>query len=71
MESNFKIILGALKIDQLGFLYNDIKKQAKLIKLKFYLPNFIFTESKSHSFKYRGKESEVILDLGINRIGNT
>jgi len=71
MENNFKINLGALKIDQLGFVYNDIKKQAKLIKTKFNLPKFIFTEPKSHSFKYRGKESEVILDVGISRIGNT
>ncbi|MFX1380241.1 MAG: VOC family protein [Promethearchaeota archaeon] len=71
MENNFKIDLGALKIDQLGFVYNDIKKQAGLMKSVFNLPNFIFSGPKSHSYIYNGKESEVILDIGISRIGNT
>ncbi len=71
MENNIKIDLGALKIDQLGFLYNDIKKQAKLMKSMFNLPKFIFSGPKSHSYIYEGRESEVILDVGISRIGNT
>jgi 4-hydroxyphenylpyruvate dioxygenase-like putative hemolysin len=71
MENNVKINLGDLKVDQLGFVYNDIKKQAKLITSKFVLPKFIFTEPKSHSLIYRGNKSEVILDIGISRMGNT
>ena len=71
MESNFKYNLGILKVDQLGFVYKDIKKQARLLESKFNLPQFIFTEEKSHSFKYRGEESEVILNVGISRMGNT
>ncbi|MFX0043123.1 MAG: hypothetical protein ACFE8L_09440 [Candidatus Hodarchaeota archaeon] len=53
MESNFKYNLGISKVDQLGFVYKDIKKQARLLESKFNLPQFIFTEEKSHSFKYR------------------
>jgi len=71
MENNIKIDLGALKVDQLGFVYNDIKKQATLMKSVFILPNFIFSGPKSHSYIYKGRESEVILDVGISRIGNT
>jgi len=70
MESNFKYNLGILKVDQLGFVYKDIKKQARLLESKFNLPQFIFTKEKSHSFKYRGEESEVILNIGISRMGN-
>lgn len=71
MEINDKFDLGALKVDQLGFVYRDIKKQAKIMKSVFKLPDFIFTGAKSHSYIYRGKPSEVILDIGISRIGNT
>ena len=71
MENNFKINLGALKIDQLGFVYKDIKKQAELMTSVFRLPNFIFSGPKNHTYIYRGKESEVKTDTGISRIGNT
>ncbi|MFX0023159.1 MAG: VOC family protein [Candidatus Hermodarchaeota archaeon] len=71
MENDIKVDLGALKVDQLGFVYKDIKKQAELMKSIFKLPNFIFSGPKSHSYVYRGKESEVTLDVGISRIGNT
>lgn len=71
MDSDFKYGLGTLKVDQLGFVYKDIKKQARILESKFNLPQFIFTGEKGHSFKYRGKESEVILNIGISRMGNT
>ncbi|MFX1390876.1 MAG: VOC family protein [Promethearchaeota archaeon] len=71
MEINNKFNLGALKVDQLGFVYKDIKKQANIMKSVFKLPDFIFSGPKSHSYVYRGKISEVILDIGISRIGNT
>ena len=71
MENNFKINLGVLKVDQLGFVYKDIKKQAELMTSVFNLPNFIFSGPKSHSYIYRGKESEIKLDIAISRIGNT
>ena len=71
MEINEKFDLGALKVDQLGFVYKDIKKQANIMKSIFKLPDFIFSGVKNHSYIYKGKPSEVVLDVGISRIGNT
>ncbi len=71
MENNFKFDLGVLKVDQLGFVYKDIKKQAELMTSVFNLPKFIFSGPKNHSYIYKGKESEVILDVGISRMSNT
>jgi hypothetical protein len=71
MEINNRFDLGALKVDQLGFVYKDIKRQADIMKSVFKLPDFIFSGAKSHSYIYEGKPTEVVLDIGISRIGNT
>ena len=36
----FKINFGNLKADQLGFVYKDIEKQAKIFETLFNVPKF-------------------------------
>ncbi|MFW9874678.1 MAG: VOC family protein [Candidatus Thorarchaeota archaeon] len=68
---NFKIDFGNLKIDQLGFVFKDIEKQADLMQKILGLPKFIFTEPLTHTIRYRGKESQLTSQIAISRLGNT
>lgn len=38
--------LGNLKINQLGYVYKDIKKQAKNLEEKLGIPKFAYLENK-------------------------
>ena len=62
-----ELSLGDLKINQLGYVYNDIKKQAKILEEKLGLPKFAFLENKPTKYKYRGKESIVQTMIGFSR----
>ena len=68
---NFKIDFGNLKIDQLGFVFKDIEKQAELMQNILGLPKFIFTEPMSNTIQYRGKESQLTSQIAISRLGIT
>lgn len=68
---NFKIDFGNLKIDQLGFVFKDIEKQADLMQNILGLSKFIFTEPMTHTIQYRGKESQLTSQFAISRLGNT
>ena len=59
--------LGNLKINQLGYVYKDIKKQAKILEEKLSLPQFAFLENKPTKYKYRGKESTIQTMIGFSR----
>ncbi|MBD3254363.1 MAG: hypothetical protein GF383_04680 [Candidatus Lokiarchaeota archaeon] len=59
--------IGNLKIDQLGYVYKDVEKQAKLLESQFSLPKFAFFENKDNLFKYRGKETTISTKIGISR----
>jgi len=59
--------LGNLKINQLGYVYNDIKKQAKVLEEKLRLPKFEYLENKPTKYNYRGKETTVQTMLGFSR----
>ena len=59
--------LGDLKINQLGYVYRDIKKQAKILEEKLGLPKFAFLENKPTKYLYRGKESIVQTMIGFSR----
>jgi hypothetical protein len=48
--------LGNLKINQLGYVYKDIKKQAKILEEKLGLPKFAYLENKPTKYNYRGKK---------------
>ena len=66
----FKINFGNLKIDQLGFVFKDIEKQAEIMENIFGLSKFIFGDPRTKTVHYRGKESLVISQLAFSRIGN-
>jgi hypothetical protein len=59
--------LGNLKINQLGYVYKDIKKQAKILEENLGLPKFAFLENKPTKYNYRGKESIVQTTIGFSR----
>ena len=70
---NFKINFGSLKVDQLGFVFKDIEKQAKIIEDMYDLPKFRYwNDGKpvSGTVKYRGKDSEVTVKVAQNRLFN-
>ena len=70
MES-FKINFGNLKVDQLGFVFKDIEKQAEVMQNILGLPKFIFTNPVTHTIQFRGKESQLTIQIAISRLGNT
>ncbi|MFX0073032.1 MAG: VOC family protein [Candidatus Hermodarchaeota archaeon] len=71
MEIGFNFNLGNLKINQLGYLYKDIEKQAKIIESLYGIPKFAFFENKDNTCKYRGRDSGFSTKIGISRLFNT
>jgi len=68
---NFTIDFGNLKIDQLGFIYKDIEKQAKLLEQSFGFSQFIFGNTASNRIQYRGRESKIVSQMAFSRLGST
>jgi hypothetical protein len=62
--------LGNLKINQLGYIYKDIRKQAKILEENLGLPKFAFLENKPTKYNYRGKETIVQTSIGFSRTLN-
>jgi hypothetical protein len=65
------IDFGKFKVDQLGYVYKDIEKQAKLLENVYGLPKFAFLEKYDSPCKYRGKDSIISTRLAISRTFNT
>jgi methylmalonyl-CoA/ethylmalonyl-CoA epimerase len=59
-----------LKVDQLGYVYKDVEKQAKLLENIYGLPKFAFLERFDAPCKYRGKDSIISTKLALSRIFN-
>lgn len=71
MAQNFKFNLGNLKIDQMSFVYKDIKKQAKKMEQIYSVPTFAQMENITHQeATYRGKEVTIIIDYAFSRLLN-
>ena len=71
MAQNFKFNLGNLKIDQMSFLYKDIKKQAKKMEQMYSIPTFAQMENITHQeATFHGKEVTIILDYAFSRLLN-
>ncbi len=69
MEQNFNFNLGNLKIEQLSYVYKDIKKQAKIMEDLYDIPKFAIMEDITHKdAKFRGKEVNIITDYAISRL---
>lgn len=63
----FKINLGNLKVDQLGFVYRDIEKQARIFETLFNVPKFAILPETTDIVKYRGKKVEVNTKMAFSR----
>ncbi|MFX1312932.1 MAG: VOC family protein [Promethearchaeota archaeon] len=71
MAQNFEFNLGNLKIDQLSFVYKDIKKQAEIMENLYGIPKFAQMENITHQdATYRGKESTIITNYAFSRLLN-
>ena len=62
-----ELTLGNLKINQLGYVYKDIRKQSKILEENLGLPKFAFLENKPTKYHYRGKETTVQTTIGFSR----
>lgn len=68
MEQKFELNLENLKIEQLSFVYKDIKKQAKIMEDTYGI-KFAVMENITHEDAIlRGKESSIILNYGFSRL---
>ena len=71
MAQNVDFNLGNLKIEQLSYVYKDIKKQAKIMEELYNIPPFAQMENISIlDATYQGKEVEPVLDYAISRLFN-
>ena len=70
MDTNIEFDLGNLKVDQFGYVYKDIEKQAKIMERMFKMPKFNFLPPFTGTTTYRGKESEITVKLGFSRYFN-
>ncbi len=66
----FNLNLGGYTISQLGYVYSDIEKQAKLLESLFRIQKFGFFENKSQNYTYRGKSTNFHVKIGLSRIFN-
>ena len=71
MAQNFEFNLGDLRIDQLSFVYKDIKKQAEIMENLYGVPKFAQMEDITHQdATYRGKEVTIVADYAFSRLLN-
>ncbi len=63
----FKINFSNLKVNQLGFVYKDIEKQAKIFETLFSVPKFAILQETTDIVKYRGKDEEVNTKIAFSR----
>ena len=64
-------LLKDQKVEQIGYLYKDAEKQAKIMEKMFGMPSFAFIPSAKYECTYRGKTSEVEIKIGMSRLMNT
>lgn len=71
MEKKLNLDLRNLKINQLGFVFKDIKNQIKIMESLYDMPKFAIFENKDNVFKYRGKDSKISTRIALSRLFNT
>ena len=67
----FKIDFGQLKVDQLGFVYKDIEKQAKIVEEIYGISDFWFSPIVEFPTEYKGKKSTLKARVGFSKLGDT
>ena len=71
MEEKFELDLENLKIEQLSYVYKDIKTQAKIMEELYGIPTFAQMENITHQdATFRGKEVTITLDYAFSRLLN-
>ena len=70
MNEENKPILNNLKADQLGFVYKDVEKQAKILESTYNIPKITFFELHDQTITYRGKETKNSIKLGTTQYFN-
>ena len=71
MTENFEFNLKNLKIDQLSYVYKDIKKQTKVMEEVYGVPSFALMENIAHKDgTFHGKESNIVTDYAFSRLFN-
>lgn len=71
MAENIEFNLGNLKIDQLSYVYKDVKKQAQIMEELYGIPKFAQMEDITHQgATYRGKEVTIVIDYAFSRLLN-
>jgi len=66
MSLNGIIDLGKFKISQLGYVFKDVEKQAKIME-QIYGMKFTLSETPNQKFIIRGEEVEIHLKWGFAR----
>jgi len=67
----FNIDFGKQKVDQLGFVYKDIEKQAKVMEELYGLSKFTIFPIGEVPTEYKGKKSNTKAVLGFSQLGDT
>lgn len=67
----FKLDIGKLKVDQLGFVFKDIEKQAMIMEGLYGLSKFVITPIAEAPTEYKGKKSSTKARLGFSQLGDT
>ena len=71
MADNLEFNLGNLKIDQMSYVYKDVKNQAKIMEDLYGIPKFAQMENITHQdATYRGKEVTIVIDYAFSRLIN-
>lgn len=70
MENNTNLDFANLKVDQLGYVYKDVEKQAKGLESIYNTPKITFFEYYDQPITYRGKETTCSVKLSTIRYLN-
>lgn len=66
----FNFNFAQLKVDQLGYVYKDIEKQAKVMEKIYGLSTFWFTPVVEIPTEYKGKKSSIKGRIGFSKLGD-
>lgn len=71
MENELNLGISNLKIYQLGYVYKDIAKQAKIMESVYGTSNFVVFDPVNILVNYRGKEKEINVASAFGKIFDT
>jgi methylmalonyl-CoA/ethylmalonyl-CoA epimerase len=67
MEGKLKLDFSNLKVDQFGYVYKDIERQARIWETAFNMPKFNFLSPPVGHVNYRGKQADIRNKIGFSR----